>query len=134
MDLMMLKTNWQLVPFTDHDREIFQKWPDGQVRRVTAREQRNPLHHAKLFAILRSVVDNSDEFANVDALLIALKVRTGLVDIVRGFDGEMIAQARSISFAEMDQDEFSRFYDDALRLCAEHLEISEDELERNSRR
>ena len=129
MKLFLTKTRAGLTPLTDEDRKALQAWPLGQTRQVDCREKRNPQHHRKLFGMLRKVVDNSEDFETTQALLTAIKVKLGHVDVIRGFDGEMLVQARSVAFAEMDQDEFNGFYDGALRLCATYLGVSEVELE-----
>jgi hypothetical protein len=129
MKVYLTKTRSGFHPLTEHDAEKLRSWPLGQTREVDAREKRNPQHHRKLFAILRTVCENSEDFETPEALLTAIKIKAGYVDLVRTLDGERVAQARSISFADMEQGDFDRFYETAVRLCGAYLGVDPTRLE-----
>ena len=81
---------------------------------------RNILFHRKFFALLGLTVDNLPEqiatsmhIYNVETMLAALKIDLGYFDTVKVGD-RYIARLRSISFGKMSQEQFERFYDQAV--------------------
>jgi len=85
---------------------------------VTAeiRRQRNPRHHAKLFALLQVVFENQSTFPTVEDLLCAIKLATGLFDTRVTVDGDRYQVPKSISFAAMDQTRFEQWYERAVEV------------------
>lgn len=110
-----------LVPSDMNADEWLAKIGDGKEVTVTARKARNPRQHKLLFALLRIVTDNSDQWPNAYALLDALKMATGHVDMVLGISGAVILKPASISFANMPQDMFSEWFKRALDIVARDI-------------
>lgn len=109
------KTLSGFVPMSNAAREFHSKTKVGQTVELKGRRPRNPRHHAKLFALLGLVVDNTELFANTDDALVGLKAITGLGrwEQIKGTSKE-IFYPDSIAFDAMGQDEFETFYDAAL--------------------
>ena len=84
---------------------------------VVIKRARNTRHHRKMFALLNIALENQDQYKTIDDLLDATKIATGhckWIDmLVRGIQVR-VAVPKSISFANMGQDKFERFYNDAL--------------------
>jgi hypothetical protein len=82
----------------------------GQDQTVTTdepRRRRNPDFHRLMMAGLSEVVANTHpRFADVDALLDWLKLKSGMVDQVMVHEGIVYLKFKSISFASMDQEKF----------------------------
>lgn len=64
---------------------------------------RSPKHHRKFFAIVRSLLEHTEAFTDFDALRDWLTVGVGVVEP----DGAGGYRAKSMSFTEMEEPEFS---------------------------
>lgn len=92
---------------------------DGAEVLVSVRRPRNPRHHRLLFALLRKVVENTEDWADEEELLGDLKLATGHVERrVNLLTGEAYAVPRSISYASMTQDQFRRWFNRAVHVLA----------------
>lgn len=109
-----------LVPQDDASAERIAKLPLGETVEVTIRRERSLPMHRLFFGILSHVAENS-RFETPDRLLVALKIRLGRYDVCRLPNGRAVPVPQSISFAVMDQEEFQKFFDDAVRLICEEV-------------
>lgn len=111
----VVKTLRGWEPKSQAAREFHAATKLGQTVAMSARRPRNPKHHAKLFALLGVVVDNTDLFANTDDALIGLKAITGhgRWERIAGTTRDIFYPA-SIAFDAMAQDKFEAFYDAAV--------------------
>ncbi len=126
--------NTFLIPYA-LDRDYLQKYKNGAMFTVAfSKAPRNLKHHRKLFAILRLVVDNCDDFDTVEDLLRAVKYELDYVYKISLLNGEHRLVTDSINFDKMDQGEFEDFYDQAVVALAKHLGVCVTELEMNSNR
>lgn len=87
----------------------------GQGKLVTCniKQPRNPQHHRLFFALMSKVFENQQYFSSVEQLVTALKIAIGHVDMIKTKRGTFQIP-KSISFAAMDQDAFSQFYERAV--------------------
>ena len=108
-----------LLPGDDNARDILAKLKIGDRVLVKVHRARNPDHHRLAFAVLQKIAGAKGE--TVETILTWLKVATGRVDFVLLPSGKTVACPRSISFSAMSQDEFSRFWKEALPLITEHI-------------
>ena len=83
---------------------------------VEVKQSRNPGHHRLLFALLNKVVENTEDFEDVEHLLTWLKIALGHVKTMIGPDGRVYYMPKSLSFAAMGQEKFNPFFDSALNL------------------
>ena len=115
------------------DMERLAKMKSDVAFRFLIADDRNVKHHRKLWAIFRAVVANDPLSALPDekAVLTWVKYKAGYVRpiVVRG---ETIFEVDSISFSEMGQERFEKFYTQAVILCSGYLGVSVLELENNS--
>lgn len=87
---------------------------------ITIKQRRNPKHHRLLFALLKFILEHSDLFASTEAALTGLKIACGLVDpYIDATSGKTFFVPRSISFASMEQGDFSAFFDRAVYVVTE---------------
>lgn len=109
------KTIAGFEPVSNAAREFHAKTKLGQTVEMKGRRPRNPRHHAKLFALLGIIVDNTELFANTDDALVGLKavMGRGRWQRIEGTTKD-IFYPESISFDAMGQDEFEGFYDAAV--------------------
>ena len=104
--------------------EVMQKWKIGDVVSATVRRPRNPQHHKKLFAMLQIVWEGTavqDRYPRVENLLDALKLALGHCEPVSLPDGTAAMKVKSIAFESMAQDEFEKFYDEAVDIIVTRL-------------
>ncbi len=98
-----------LVPADFAADEFLAEIPEGREILVSARRARSPQHHRWFFAMLRKVVDNTEQWQTEDELLDALKLATGHTERRMTIGGEPYLAPRSISFAAMPEGAFTRF-------------------------
>ncbi len=110
-----------LVPLDDWDAEKKAQLKVGSNVCVETKSPRRLAFHRKFFVLLRLAADNMPEsiaarthIYNVETLLEAIKIDLGYYDVVR-VDGRDVLKLRSISFADMDEAEFQKFYDSAVK-------------------
>lgn len=111
-----------LFSVDDEGYDLLAKLPHNRDVGCDIIRRRNPRHHRLAFAILRFVQTHCDlwEGASTERILVALKIATGHVDtFVDKETGQAAYVPRSISFAAMDQTEFSKWFDDACRVIAQ---------------
>lgn len=100
-----------LRPVDEAGQQALRRLRHGEVVRVDIARPRNVQHHRLFWALLTLVSDNSRHYDTPEQVLTALKIALGHVDPIVGHDGKTYFVPRSISFANMDQDEFSAFFD-----------------------
>ena len=102
-----------LMPADSMSEEIMRSLPRSVTFKATLTQGRNVAHHRKFFALLKLVLDNQEYFQNIDELLYAIKLKLGYTIPIKlkYTTGYM---PKSISFAKMDQREFTEFYERAL--------------------
>ena len=98
-----------LAPVLPSDIEALENIKQGQLVTVELKRSRNLKFHAKFFALIQIVVDNTD-YLNSEEVLHLLKLKLGHYDTIVNTNGKYIYKPKSISFGKMDQDTFNRFY------------------------
>ncbi len=110
---IMVKRLGALRPTDDMGIEAMRKIGDNELVKVTWTRPRNVRFHRKFFAMLQIILANQEHYKSIDDLLGVCKLRIGHVRIVETAKGIERFPA-SISFANMDETEFSAFYDRAI--------------------
>lgn len=120
-EIVVIKTQGgYLIPADDASREVVAKWKLGQGVRVEAVKIRNYKFHKKFFAMLDIGFDAFDspeqEYKGLPVVKNRKRFRkdciiaAGFYDLVVDLNGAAHAEAKSISFASMDNDEFELVY------------------------
>lgn len=110
-----------LAPADDRSAALFDKARPDELVAIRLMRGRSIPQHRLFWAILSHVAEASS-FEHAERLLVALKLRLGRYDLMAMPNGKVVPVPDSISFAEMPQDAFQRFFDDSLRvICAEVL-------------
>jgi hypothetical protein len=119
MELWLKRSLSGWVAADDATAASMRRFKMGKLVRAEVTTPRNLAHHKKFFALLNLVWSSAGDWPSVEDLLIELKVRLGLYrEVVIRASGEIVKVPGSISFAKMDQAEFDKFYDRAVReLC-----------------
>lgn len=87
----------------------------GEMVAVEIRRPRNLKHHRWWWKLMELVADNMPGAITPELVCEVIKVRVGHVSVVRTRQGEVFIP-RSISFAKMDEAQFSEFTDRAIRV------------------
>lgn len=111
--LLMQKRLGSLHPYDDAGTEALSKINPDEIVKITYSRPRNLRFHCKFFAMLGIILANQEHYKTTDELLNVCKLRTGHVTVVQTPQGKERWPA-SISFANMDETEFSAFYDRAV--------------------
>lgn|GEM_PF-296313 len=109
-----------LLPADSHAAAALAALPIAETIAVKVVRERSLPMHRLFFGILQHVAENS-RFETAERLLVALKIRLGRYDLCRLPNGRCVPVPQSISFAAMDQTEFRRFFDDAVKLICEEV-------------
>ena len=132
MKLLFMKSQGGVLIPADNDCiENMQKVKNGEVVMIEYKPKRNVLFHRKAFALLNLVLQNQDKYENITDLLVEFKLKAGHYNHHLTTKGKIIYIPKSISFAEMDELEFSdiynKFIDIALR---DFVTMSKEDLEK----
>lgn len=119
-EIMLTKVSQGFIPAFESDREAMARIKQGAIVRCAIVQPRNVKFHRKFFALLNLAFDSWEppdaEFRgmpvqkNFDRFRKDVVIAAGWYDVVANLKGEVRAEARSISFAKMDEEEFSRLY------------------------
>ena len=122
------ENDYQVTPAFPSDRGLINKLKKDHIYEATIVQPRNGKFHRKFFALLNMTLENLPEnfhiiiksgkyagrmvyIETLEGLLDNLKILVGHVEYQFSVTGEMYIKPKSISFAKMDEAEFSEFYD-----------------------
>lgn len=111
---IMVKRLGALRPTDDLGIEAVQKIPDESLVKVTWTQPRNIRFHCKFFVMLQIILANQGHYKSMDDLLDVCKLCIGHVRVVKTRTHGEVRLPKSISFAKMDETEFSAFYNKAV--------------------
>ena len=118
-----------LVPANQIDARLLRerKFHTGREVRAELKQPRNPAFHRLAHAVGHLLVDNVEEFRDMDAhgALKAIQAKTGVccepLEIDLGSLGKVTAQVpRSLAFDEMAEDEFAKLFEAVTAYIGEH--------------
>ena len=103
-------TSQQLIAAYDSDLETIKKLKVGQEYQIDIKQPRNINFHRKFFALINLTFDNQEIYDNIDFMRKELTKACGFYDVFRNHKGNLVYEAKSISFAKMDELEFEQLY------------------------
>ena len=111
-DIYLVKQlNGSFIPAYDSDKELMSNIKAGEIYKYKFSKPRNVKFHRKFFALINLVYQNQDHYSNIEHLRYDLTIESGFYNVrYNKFTGEEIIEAKSISFASMDEVEFSELY------------------------
>ena len=126
---MLIKTDKGLRGATPEDHAAWTKFrrkletlKPGKWLRIDFSSPRNGKHHNKLFLLLELIKENSETWNTTEKALIAVKLCTGHFDLcIDPTTGEISKIPRSISYESMDQEEFAKWYSQAIDAVLQHI-------------
>jgi hypothetical protein len=141
MKLTFLKSQYGLIPETPESIEWFEKLKLGQGVSGEFKKVRNYHFHKKMFALLNlgfeywepGEIDTKwgKPEKNFDVFRKNVTILAGYGEPVFNIDGTFKMEAKSISFASMDEEEFQELYQKVLTVLMNKIltNMSEDEIE-----
>ncbi len=132
MKVILIKNlNGLFMPAYDSDKEICNKIKVGEAVEVDFKKKRNYKFHKKFFALLNLAYSNSDYEMSFDEFRKEVIRRAGFYREVVNFIGVTEYYAKSISFAKMDELEFSELYSKSLDVILKYIlkENTKEEIE-----
>jgi hypothetical protein len=122
----------KITPLHDSDYDSFKKVPKNKIVEIDIKSKRNYQFHKKFFALLNMVFENQEVFTDFEYFRKELTIESGFYNEYVTFDGEIKREAKSISFAKMDEIEFSELYnkfsDTVIRLMGWDSEMINENL------
>ena len=101
---------------------VLRKIKVGDVVRVEVRRPRNLQAHRRFFALVNLVYSNSEDFPSPEVPRKVLTCRAGhATPVVIKSTGEVMLIPDSISFSNMDQDEFDAFWQRVVKVVCEEI-------------
>lgn len=120
MKISCVKRQGFLLPATPQDQVKLARIKDGGLVEIDATAKRNPKFHRKFFALLNLGFDAFEpkitEYKghavqkNFDRFREDVTIAAGHHEITAGLNGKPKLEAKSISFASMDDEEFARLF------------------------
>ncbi len=120
MEVDFIKTPTGIIPMTQTDEDTIKKWGNGEVVHATVKRPRNSKFHRKFFAMLQvgfeawepPEVEHNGLPAqkNFERFRKDVITAAGFYEPVVNLRGDVRAEAKSISFANMGEDEFAEVY------------------------
>ena len=89
------------------------------------------MFHKKFFALMNLLYQNQESYINIDDLREDLTIEAGYYKNRVNFNGELVKRAVSISFAKMDEHEFSEYYSKVLDIIVKHFNFNKQDIIEN---
>ncbi len=132
-DIAFVKTVAGFFPVDHQSKQICEGFKSGDIVRGSFRKVRNPQFHRKFFALLNLAFEywepgeiNSKygkPEKNFDRFREDLIILAGHFNIVIRLDGTAKPEAKSISFANMEQAEFEQLYNSVLNVILKKINV-----------
>lgn len=134
-EIFFNKKNGMLVPTSESDMEAIAALKNGETYRIEIKRPRNAKFHRKYFALLDILFDlfeptpveykGEPVLKNRERFRKDIAIACGHYDLVVNLKGEVRAEAKSISFANMDEIEFSQLYSRTIDYGLQKIAISQ---------
>lgn len=118
-------------PVNDSDLERLQRFKNGETYTADIKLTRNPRFHRKVMAFFgfcfshwcadRAGLGSADETTQFNRFRKDLTILAGFYDTVTNIRGEVRAEAKSLSYAQMEQEEFERCYSALINAAIKHV-------------
>lgn len=124
MKLWAIKRGYRLEPANAESQTVMERVPSRKLLKIDVLRPRNAKHNALYWVFLERIaawLDQDDVTA--DVMHDFFKLECGVVVLIRLPNGEIRKQAASTAFDNMDQDAFNPFFEKAVRIAYEKLQV-----------
>ena len=118
-------------PVNDRDIERLHRFKNGDTYTADIKLPRNPRVHRKVMAFFgfcfshwcaeRAGLGSADETTQFNRFRKDLTILAGFYDTVTNIRGEVRAEAKSLAYAQMEQEEFERCYSSLINAAIKHV-------------
>jgi hypothetical protein len=130
MKLHVVKTQSGLKPCYNSDYDIYSKIPLNEVFEIEYKKPRNYEFHKKYFGLLKLAFENQELFSNITDMREDVTIMAGFFELRENkISGEITKKAKSISFAQMDEIEFSELYESTKDVICKWLGVTDESIE-----
>jgi hypothetical protein len=131
------KKNNEFVPVSKSDIDIWNKVKENVTYCMRFKSDRNYLHHKKLFAIAKTIIDNQPDGSLWEnkqpyALIKSSELMLGYTNQIMDMNGKITIEPIGINFEEMSQELFEKLYEDVINYWCSHFGSDRDTLENYS--
>ena len=120
-EIWVKKIQGVLLPALPNDALLFESIKAGVPYAFDFKKKRNGKFHNKYFAMLDVVLHHTEHWENVEQIRKRLLIQIGHFDMIwDAVSQELVPEAKSMSFASMDEVEFNRIYQDSLTVILKH--------------
>ncbi|MGR3303782.1 MAG: DUF1367 family protein [Candidatus Scalindua sp.] len=121
--VLMKMPGGYLIPATDQDKQLVDKIKTGEGITVKYSKKRKLWFHRKYFALLNLGFDawEPDGEKSFERFRKDIVILTGHYSLVTNIKGESRAEAKSISFGNMSEDEFEEVYSITIDVLIKHV-------------
>lgn len=129
MKITLVRTFKGLIPYDVSDEAKLKKIPFDTALEYDISVPRNLKLHKKFFALLNLAFENQEEFVSAKTFRSAVIIGAGYYEEQQRLGGEISIEAKSISFAKMDEAEFQNLYNDVLNTIVKYFGWEKTNLE-----
>lgn len=129
MVIQMRKTKQGLTLLYNSGYEEYQKLKVGWEGEITFKQVRNYEFHKKFYALINMAYENQEKFNNVTHYRKYLTCKAGFYTAYETDKGTFI-EADSISFASMDELEFSDLYSKMIDVIIQEIGVTSEIIEK----
>jgi len=128
MKVFMKRTQSGLVPCYDSDYELLKKIKFGDEVTCEIKKPRNYMFHKKLMALLNIAYQNQDRYEHFEHLRYVYTLKAGFFEEIVTDKG-VVFKPKSISFAKMDDIEFSELYNRMIDVVIKEIGATREMIE-----
>ena len=123
-----------LAPGSDIEEARMARFKNNCMHEIEIKQPRNPAFHGKVFSFFNYCFDYwkppgeySDRAGQFDVFRKHLTCLSGYYESYYSINGDVRIEAKSISYGNMDQEEFEQFYHDLVQAAMKHIFKPDDQ-------
>lgn len=129
--LMARNLNNNLVCAYNSDLDLLKKLKLNEIIEVEIKRKRNIRFHKKFMALIELLFQNQEIYTDKDDLRYDLTIEAGHYELRANIHGEEVKKAKSISFASMDETEFSELYNSVIDVIVKYFNFDKQDIINN---
>lgn len=128
MKILLVRTLSGFKPAYDSDFELSKKIKLNEIYQYEFKQPRNLKFHRKFFALINMIFQNQEQYTNIEHLRKDLIIESGNYDLRHDLLGVEIREAKSISFAQMDEIQFSELYNSVVDVIVKYFNFDKQDI------
>lgn len=128
MKISLVRTLSGFKTAYDSDFELSKKIKLNEIYEYEFKQTRNIKFHRKFFALINMVFQNQEQYTNIEHLRKDLIIESGNYDLRHDLHGVEIREAKSISFAQMDEIQFSELYNSVVYVIVKYFNFDKQDI------